>query len=88
MKIAAGKGVTSYVLDTGIDTEHEDFEGRAEWGAVIPANDEASDLNGHGTHCAGIIGSKHFGVAKNTKIVAVKVLRSNGEGTVSMLLKV
>ena len=84
---AAGKGVTSYVLDTGIDTEHEDFEGRAEWGAVIPANDEASDLNGHGTHCAGIIGSKHFGVAKNTKIVAVKVLRSNGEGTVSDVIK-
>lgn len=56
-------------------------------GAVIPANDEASDLNGHGTHCAGIIGSKHFGVAKNTKIVAVKVLRSNGEGTVSDVIK-
>ncbi|QHS76122.1 putative subtilisin-like protease YSP3 [Saccharomyces paradoxus] len=84
---AAGKGVTSYVLDTGIDIEHEDFEGRAVWGAVIPGNDEASDLNGHGTHCAGIIGSKHFGVAKNTKMVAVKVLRSNGEGTVSDVIK-
>ena len=84
---AAGRGVTSYVLDTGIDTEHEDFEGRAVWGAVIPGNDEASDLNGHGTHCAGIIGSKHYGVAKNTKLVAVKVLRSNGEGTVSDVIK-
>ncbi|CAI4051177.1 putative subtilisin-like protease YSP3 SKDI_15G1580 [Saccharomyces kudriavzevii IFO 1802] len=84
---AAGTGVTSYVLDTGIDTEHEDFEGRAKWGAVIPENDEASDLNGHGTHCAGIIGSRHFGVAKNTNILAVKVLRSNGEGTVSDVIK-
>ncbi|EJS41767.1 ysp3p [Saccharomyces arboricola H-6] len=84
---AAGRGVTSYVLDTGIDTNHKDFEGRAVWGAVIPDNDEPSDLNGHGTHCAGIIGSRHFGVAKNTNIVAVKVLRSNGEGTVSDVIK-
>lgn len=84
---AAGRGVTSYVLDTGIDINHEDFEGRAVWGAVIPDNDEASDLNGHGTHCAGIIGSRHFGVTKNTNLVAVKVLRSNGEGTVSDVIK-
>lgn len=84
---AAGRGVKSYVLDTGIDIDHEDFEGRAVWGAVIPDNDEASDLNGHGTHCAGIIGSRHFGVTKNTNLVAVKVLRSNGEGTVSDVIK-
>lgn len=28
---SAGEGTCSYVLDTGIDIEHPDFEGRAEW---------------------------------------------------------
>ncbi|SCW01486.1 LAFE_0E00694g1_1 [Lachancea fermentati] len=83
----AGKGVTSYVIDTGINVDHEDFEGRAVWGKTIPTNDLDSDGNGHGTHCAGTIASKHYGVAKNAEVVAVKVLRSNGSGTMSDVVK-
>lgn len=30
---SAGKGITAYVVDTGIRTTHEDFEGRAVFGA-------------------------------------------------------
>ncbi|CAL3972905.1 unnamed protein product, partial [Diplocarpon coronariae] len=29
----AGSGVTVYVVDTGIYTDHSEFEGRASWGA-------------------------------------------------------
>jgi cerevisin len=64
-----------------------EFEGRAVWGATIPTGDEDEDGNGHGTHVAGTIGSKTYGVAKKAKIVAVKVLRSNGSGTMSDVLK-
>lgn len=78
-----GEGVTAYVIDTGINIEHVEFEGRASWGKTIPKNDVDKDGNGHGTHCAGTIGSRKYGVAKNAQLVAVKVLGSNGSGTMS-----
>lgn len=78
-----GEGVTAYVIDTGINVEHIEFEGRAEWGKTIPKNDVDKDGNGHGTHCAGTIVSRKYGVAKAAKIVAVKVLGSNGSGSMS-----
>lgn len=83
----AGDGVTVYVIDTGININHEDFEGRAHWGKTIPLDDPDVDGNGHGTHCAGTIASKHYGVAKKANVVAVKVLKSNGSGTTSDVLK-
>lgn len=82
-----GEGVTAYVVDTGVNIEHENFEGRAVWGKTIPYNDEDIDGNGHGTHCAGTIGSVTYGVAKKADIVAVKVLRSNGSGSMSDVVK-
>lgn len=83
----AGEGVTAYIIDTGINIDHVDFEGRASWGKTIPSGDEDIDGNGHGTHCAGTVAGKQYGVAKNAKVVAVKVLRSNGSGTMSDVLK-
>lgn len=77
----------AYVIDTGVNIHHEEFEGRAVWGATIPVGDPDEDGNGHGTHVAGTIASKTYGVAKKAKIVAVKVLRSNGSGTMSDVLK-
>ena len=79
--------VNAYILDTGIQITHKDFEGRATWGkTAIPYNGD-EDLNGHGTHCAGIIGSKTYGVAKNVHLIAVKVLDSAGNGEISDVLK-
>jgi cerevisin len=83
----AGKGVTSYVIDTGINVKHKEFKGRATWGATIPQGDEDVDGNGHGTHCAGTIASETYGVAKGANVVAVKVLRSNGSGSMSDVVK-
>lgn len=82
-----GEGVTSYIIDTGVNVDHDEFEGRAKWGKTIPQGDEDLDGNGHGTHCAGTIGSKTYGVAKNANLVAVKVLRSNGSGSMSDVVK-
>ncbi|KAF9178891.1 serine protease [Haplosporangium sp. Z 767] len=78
-----GKGVTVFVIDTGINTAHKEFEGRAIWGATIPRNDPDRDDNGHGTHCAGTIASQAYGVSKKAEVVAVKVLSSNGSGTMA-----
>jgi cerevisin len=82
-----GEGVDAYVIDTGTNIEHVDFEGRASWGKTIPAGDEDIDGNGHGTHCSGTIAGKKFGVAKKANIYAVKVLKSNGSGTMSDVVK-
>lgn len=82
-----GEGVDVYVIDTGTNVDHVDFEGRAFWGKTIPANDEDVDGNGHGTHCSGTIAGKKYGVAKKANIYAVKVLKSNGAGTMSDVVK-
>lgn len=82
-----GEGVDVYIIDTGTNTEHVDFEGRAKWGKTIPQGDEDEDGNGHGTHCSGTVGGKKYGVAKKAHIYAVKVLRSNGSGTMSDVVK-
>ena len=78
-----GEGVDVYVIDTGIHIHHKEFEGRASWGKTIPANDVDEDNNGHGTHCAGTIASRKYGVAKSANVIAVKVLGSNGSGSMS-----
>ncbi|KAF9413604.1 serine protease [Podila epigama] len=78
-----GDGVTVFVIDTGVNINHKEFQGRAAWGATIPSGDPDQDDNGHGTHCAGTIGSAAFGVSKKANIVAVKVLRSNGSGSMA-----
>ncbi|MEV6239708.1 S8 family serine peptidase [Lentzea sp. NPDC051838] len=80
--------VTAYVLDTGIYKAHTEFEGRAKDGYDFIDNDsDASDCQGHGTHVAGTIGSKTYGVAKKVNLVAVRVLDCNGSGQYSQIIK-
>jgi cerevisin len=83
----AGEGVDVYVIDTGTNVNHVDFDGRAHWGKTIPANDADEDGNGHGTHCSGTVAGTKYGVAKKANVYAVKVLRSNGSGTMSDVVK-
>ncbi|PHH90134.1 hypothetical protein CDD83_4416 [Cordyceps sp. RAO-2017] len=45
-----------------------------------------TDGNGHGTHCAGTIGSRSYGVAKQTKLYGVKVLDDSGSGSYSNVI--
>lgn len=82
-----GLGVTAYVVDTGIKTEHEDFEGRASWGPSVPFPHLKVDGHGHGTHCAGVIGSKTYGIAKKVELVAVSVMNMLGYGSNSDIIK-
>ena len=76
-----GANTNSYVVDTGIDSTNTDFEGRFLSGyTAISDGRGTGDCNGHGTHVAGIIGSKTFGVAKQTKLIPVRVLDCSGSG--------
>ncbi|MEU8334054.1 S8 family serine peptidase [Micromonospora tulbaghiae] len=78
---ATGAGVTAYVIDTGIDIDHRDFDGRARNGYdAVEQDDVAQDCHGHGTHVAGTIGGTTYGVAKAVEMVAVRVLNCDGEG--------
>lgn len=83
---SAGAGVTNYILDTGVDTNLTDFGGRVAHGVSFVSGEGIGDYNGHGTHVAGIIASKTYGVAKAAKIVSVKVLPASGKGSWSNVL--
>lgn len=77
-----GRDVTVYIVDTLVDITHADLEGRARVGY--------SSVNGmhyHGTHVAGIIGSRTYGVAKKANLVSVAVLDETGRGSYSEILK-
>ena len=77
-----GRGVDAYIVDTGIYTEHAEFEGRATWGFdAVNSPSPKTDGNGHGTHCAGTVGSQAYGVAKSANLIAVAVLGATGSGS-------
>ncbi|MCP5015376.1 MAG: S8 family serine peptidase [Ketobacter sp.] len=84
-----GKGIKVAVVDTGIDENHPDFEGRIVATASF-VSDSAHDDNGHGTHVAGtVLGSgaksngKYVGVAPEASLYVAKVLRADGGGSMS-----
>lgn len=84
-----GDGVRVYVLDTGLQADHSEFEGRAirsshdftpgwtpdptVYGTPVCTTTEPQDCAGHGTHVAGIVGGATFGVAKKAKIIGYPV---------------
>jgi subtilisin family serine protease len=76
-----GTGVTVYIIDTGLRLSHTDFGSRAVSGYDAIDGGSADDCNGHGTHVAGTVGGKTYGVAKNVRLVAVRVLDCDGAGT-------
>ncbi|MET8249645.1 S8 family peptidase [Streptomyces sp. NPDC005202] len=84
---SGGRGVTVYVIDTGIRITHKDFGSRASYGWDFIGNDNtAQDGNGHGTHVAGTIAGTTYGVAKKARVVAVRVLGNDGTGTTSQVI--
>uniref|UniRef100_UPI00110D22C5 S8 family peptidase n=1 Tax=Modestobacter excelsi TaxID=2213161 RepID=UPI00110D22C5 len=78
---STGRGVTAYVIDTGIRLTHSEVVGRAVSGEDEVDGGSAEDCNGHGTHVAGTIGGTTYGVAKDVTLVAVRVLDCQGSGS-------
>lgn len=75
--------IETVVVDTGCDKNHPEFEGRAEFLENFTGDGQNFDGNSHGTHCSGIVGSKTYGVCKDSLIKCIKVLDKNGSGTTS-----
>jgi len=80
-----GQGVDVYILDTGIYITHNDFGGRARYGANF-VDSVPTDQNSHGTHCAGTAAGVRFGLAKAANLIAVKVLNAGGSGSYSGII--
>ena len=92
----AGQGAHIYVIDTGLNPNHNEFTGRVGNGRNFvgggllgtgSVNPESwTDCNGHGTHVAGTaLGTQH-GVAKKATIHGVRVLDCQGTGSGSAIL--
>ncbi len=83
----SASGVTAYVLDSGIRIGHREFGGRASHGWDFVDDDAAADdCNGHGPHVAGTIGGATFGVARDVRLVGVRVLDCKGKGSYSAII--
>jgi subtilisin family serine protease len=82
---AAGEGVCAYILDSGIQIDHPEYEGRATFVATF-VNGIETDDNGHGSHCAGTVASATYGVAKKASLFAIKSFNSGGGATSAAIL--
>lgn len=88
-RLSKGNGdVVVAVIDTGVDLDHPDLQGRVLSGYnVINPQERPMDDVGHGTHVAGIISAQVnneegiAGMTWNTKILPVKALDASGSGT-------
>jgi subtilisin family serine protease len=79
-----GAGVTAYIIDSGIRRSHNQFGGRVAAGFTrIRDGRGTRDCNGHGTHVAGTVGAKRYGVAKRVTLRPVRVLNCRGYGRLS-----
>jgi subtilisin family serine protease len=79
--------VHAYIIDTGVRMTQSQYAGRVTSGYDFVDHDtDASDCQGHGTHVAGTIGGKTYGVAKDVHLVAVRVLDCQGAGTYSQII--
>lgn len=74
-----------YVIDTGINTIHLEFGGRAT-ADFDSVGGSGEDCHGHGTHVSGIIGGSTYGAAKSARLHGIRVLDCYGFGSVSTLL--
>lgn len=82
----AGADVNVYILDSGIDIDHPDFEGRAIWGKNIVEDGKDEDADGHGTHYAGTVAGRTYGVSKKANVIAVKTF-ATGRPNVTSIIK-
>lgn len=82
-----GQSVYAYVIDSGIYYGHADFEGRAVLGQdYVGDGQNGNDCFGHGSHVAGSIGSRTYGVAKGVNLVSMRIGNCSGGASISSMI--
>lgn len=85
-----GSGQIVYIVDTGINSGHEDYAGRYKGGKDFVGDhspDDPEDGNGHGTHCAGTALGTKYGIAKKATLYGARCLNDSGSGSSSAIVK-
>lgn len=80
-----GEGATVYLMDSGVDTTHSEFE-NANITNLHSFDGTFTDETGHGTGIASMILGKTLGIAAQTKLKLVKI-PMNATTTLSVLLE-
>ena len=90
-----GKDLVCAVIDSGCDTKHPAFKNKIIGGRNFIKEGKGvtdfSDLNGHGTHVAGLISSNPYlsfngGIAPGAKLLICKALGENGSGSFDAII--
>lgn len=93
LPVGSGRGVDLYILDSGINYAHEEFENRAKYSGFDPIDfyqnerRRGEDCHGHGTHVASLAAGKTYGVAKGARVYSVRVLDCTNSGPWSAVLQ-
>ncbi len=82
---ATGAGVHAYIIDSGLNTAHVDFGGRA-INVFDAFGGTGNDCHGHGTHVGGTVGGTTWGVAKQVRLYGVRVLNCTNTGSWSGII--
>ena len=87
-----GEGVTVGVIDTGLTDSNNKFANIVDTHNMYDGSSDVTDVHGHGTHVAGIIGANKtddtmHGVAYNADLIIIKALSDSGNATHQTLAK-
>src|SRR5947209_4319070 len=82
-----GAGVGVAIIDSGIDMTNADLAGRVVYSEDFTGTGVTTDLYGHGTHVAGIVGAsgansggKYHGIAPGVNLINLRALDASGAG--------
>ena len=83
-----GKNVTIAILDSGLAPHPDIPQNRIlMFKDFVNQKENVYDDCQHGTHVTGIIASNKIGIAPETNIIPLKVLDSNGSGTIECFIE-